>query len=392
MHHFTSAQSLGTFAIYNPLQSLVFVMFYNHCWFDVSLTNHLNNKEIFISYPLSLSKLKNGIMTPDYTDIPHPIKTCFNDIDWLFPRHCVELFICNWDFKSIDKELLPIVNNWYNIQDKIDQLLSIDETSNTNASSNVENNTTDNNNNTNNSASRQLSEIVVSTQIVDNNANKIPSPMADSTVIIDLQSNNNDNSNSINKCIQQSSRIINSAIVSDDDTEPINDANNIIVNNNETLETIDSSMNSNAIESMSNLNNIESTSINESLEIIYSPMRSNQNGTINKSTNEFVNNNVSLPIHHDSSMILAENESNNKSSNNNDSLDIIDSPMRLDQRVAMISSNHQSRNNNESSQVMFVCIFFIIVCVFYLLFVLLLTFQIVVYLFVCIVYLRMNTI
>lgn len=143
--NWNNAQSLGTFAIYIPLKVLVFVMFHDHIWYDVSLSRHLNNTQIFICFPLSVNEFKQGNMICDYNDICKPIKTCFNDIYWLFPRQITDLYICNWDMHTNFKNLKPLTQNWYNIQDKFDKILN-----NSNGNNNIcDANDSSTNNNTN---------------------------------------------------------------------------------------------------------------------------------------------------------------------------------------------------------------------------------------------------
>lgn len=127
-YSWTDAQSLGTFAIYSPLNTLVFVMFHNHYWYDLSLQNHLNNKNIFIAFPLSCKEFLNGNMVPYYNEISKPLQACFNDITWLFPRQMKELYIANWNMRDHYTKLVPVTNNWYHIRDTILNLQNNNQT------------------------------------------------------------------------------------------------------------------------------------------------------------------------------------------------------------------------------------------------------------------------
>ena len=119
--NWNDAKSLGEFAIHTPTDSLVFVMFHDHVWWDTSMTKHLNNTEIFISFPLNEVAFVRGCMLPCYDKIKDPIPTCFNDIDWLWPRSCTNLYLCNWDCKTPYYQLQPLINNWYSICDRISE-------------------------------------------------------------------------------------------------------------------------------------------------------------------------------------------------------------------------------------------------------------------------------
>ena len=94
-------------------------MFHDHIWYDKSISNHLDNNEIFISFPCKDTQFLSGNFVPCYDKIDKPQKTCFHDIEWLFPSKCYDLFICNWDCKSSLYNLTPILENWYDCKDKI---------------------------------------------------------------------------------------------------------------------------------------------------------------------------------------------------------------------------------------------------------------------------------
>ena len=119
--NWNNAKSLGQFAIHTPTDSLVFVMFHDHVWWDTSMRNHLNNTEIFISFPLNEVAFVRGCMLPCYDKIKDPIATRFNDIDWLWPRGCTSLYLCNWDCHTPYYQLNPLINNWYSICDTISE-------------------------------------------------------------------------------------------------------------------------------------------------------------------------------------------------------------------------------------------------------------------------------
>ena len=59
--------SLSAFAINKAIKNLVLVMFHDHWWRDQCLSNHLSNKNIFVSFPLNETKFGCGDCVPDYS-------------------------------------------------------------------------------------------------------------------------------------------------------------------------------------------------------------------------------------------------------------------------------------------------------------------------------------
>lgn len=96
-------------------------MFHDHTWYDKSLNHHLSNREIFIGFPLSKDAFFKGNSVPCYDKFSKPLSVCFNDIKWLFPVQCHDLFLCDWDCRTPYYNMVPIVQNWYKCRSSIQE-------------------------------------------------------------------------------------------------------------------------------------------------------------------------------------------------------------------------------------------------------------------------------
>ena len=109
-----NAQSLSAFGVSGDDNDLFLIMFHDHVWYDKSLNAHLSNPLIFIGFPLNQQQWQHGNSVPCYDKYDKPLKLCFNDIKWIFPVQCHEMFLHNWDCRTPYHNLRPVVENWYN--------------------------------------------------------------------------------------------------------------------------------------------------------------------------------------------------------------------------------------------------------------------------------------
>jgi hypothetical protein len=110
---FNNCDSLSFVGINKKYECLSLIMFHNHVYRDKSLSNHLNNNQIFTSFPLHTAEFLNGHLITQYCKHAHEIYTCFNDIEFMFPREVGELYIQNYNCKRSFFEVLPVSENWY---------------------------------------------------------------------------------------------------------------------------------------------------------------------------------------------------------------------------------------------------------------------------------------
>ena len=112
---FADTESLTTLAFHVKHNALTLTMFHDHVWRDKSFQNHLNNPLIFEGFPISVDGFYHGHCVPDYSQFKEPIRSSFNDIEWLFPREQTELYLGNWDMKTPFYNLKPILEDWNNV-------------------------------------------------------------------------------------------------------------------------------------------------------------------------------------------------------------------------------------------------------------------------------------
>ena len=115
------AESLTTIGINTKSDFLALIMFHDNWFRGATLNDLLNSDKIFISFPISETEFIKGNVVPDYTEITTEQDTCFNDIEWLFPRQVTSLYIGNWDMKTAFYNLLPIQQDWYKCRSKVSQ-------------------------------------------------------------------------------------------------------------------------------------------------------------------------------------------------------------------------------------------------------------------------------
>ena len=89
------------------------IMWHDHTWHDKSLSNHLYNDEIFITFPLNEFEWISGNIKTIYDKHKHPIKTAANDIKFLWPSSCTNLWLTNWNMRDPYVNCTPINEDWY---------------------------------------------------------------------------------------------------------------------------------------------------------------------------------------------------------------------------------------------------------------------------------------
>ena len=89
------------------------IMFHDHTWHDKSLSNHLCNDEIFITFPLNEIAWISGDIKTIYNKHEHPIKTAANDIKFLWPSSCTNVWLVNWNMRDSYQQCTPIIQDWY---------------------------------------------------------------------------------------------------------------------------------------------------------------------------------------------------------------------------------------------------------------------------------------
>ena len=117
------ASSFTTFIINLKHECLSLCMFHDYNWRDTSLKNHLSNDNIFISYPLHVKYFFDSHAIPDYSIHKSELKTCFNDILFLFPRGAHDLYWMDWDMQTVYYDLKPLQENWNNCLNIVGQRL-----------------------------------------------------------------------------------------------------------------------------------------------------------------------------------------------------------------------------------------------------------------------------
>lgn len=120
--NFSQASSLTMPAINKKHNILVGVVFYNNTFWGSTLKQLLQDDKIFVSFPLSEKEFIQGNIVTDFTGYETKrgdINTAFNDIQWLWPRKCTNLYLCDWNWNKPLINCKPIIDNWYNIRDTI---------------------------------------------------------------------------------------------------------------------------------------------------------------------------------------------------------------------------------------------------------------------------------